>query len=204
MEILLGIAAALIVLFSLGMAGRAAAAEKPPVAMTQLATQTPAQLAPDALRERLEKLAASEPPKELSLGAMCYRPAMTPDRFDYVCPTCKAKTVLANPKRSRNSRELDACRRQLKQIKGLKAELIETGFCATCFPKAKVPSLDLVIHNADGTSHRVNGTSSNDLLLITEFLAGETKHKGGQGRETPLKDHLPRLRQLLGLPKETR
>ena len=201
MEILIGIIAALLLAVAVFVANTSKAipaAENAP-AMKERAVSSSADY-----QQRLQKLAASEPPKELSLGAMCYKTAMPPDRFDYVCPTCKAKTVLANPKRSRNSRELDACRRQLKQIKGLKAELIETGFCATCFPKAKVPSLDLVIHNADGTSHRVNGISSNDLLLITEFLAGETKHKGSQGRETPLKDHLPRLRQLLGLLKETR
>jgi hypothetical protein len=200
--ILIGIIAALLLSVAVFVANTSKAvppAESAPTAGKRVVSSSAADY-----QQRLEKLAASEPPKELSLGAMCYKPAMPPDRFDYVCPTCKTKTVLANPKRSRSSRELDACRRQLKRIKGLKAELIETGFCAICFPKAKAPSLDLLIHNADGTSHRVNGISSNDLLLTTEFLTGETKHKGNQGRETPLQDHLPRLRQLLGLPKEAR
>lgn len=199
MEILLGIAAALIVLFSLGMAGRAAAAEKPPVAMTQLATQTPAQVAPDALRERLEKLAKSAPPEKLSLGAMCYDMAMPPDRFDYVCPACKTKTVHARAKNQAPLQwELDACRRALKTIKGLDIELTETGFCAKCDPGAEKPVLGIRIRYASGKIHAVAPVTSVDLLLIAEFMVGKDKHDAGQGGEKPLQDYTKRLAELLG------
>jgi len=83
-------------------------------------------------------------------------------------------------------------------------ELLETGFCTVCFPNAHTWSLDLVVHHDHKTSHRANGINSNDLVLITEFLAGATKHEGDWGEETPLKKHIPRLRQLLGLPENTK
>ena len=42
----------------------------------------------------------------------------------------------------------------------------------------------------------------NELTLIQEFLEGKKVHQGVPGDgigETPLKSHLPRLRELLGL-----
>jgi hypothetical protein len=199
MEILLGIVAAAIVLFSLGMAGRASAAEKPPVAMTQLATRTPAQVAPDALRERLEKLAESAAPKKLSPGAMCYDMAMPPDRFDYVCPACKTKTVHARGKEEAPIQwELDACRRALKTIKDLDIKLTETGFCAKCDPDAKKPVLGIRIRYAGDKTHTVAPVTSVDLQLIAEFMAGKDKHDGGQAGEKPLRDYAKRLAELLG------
>ena len=199
MEILLGIVAAAIVLFSLGMAGRASAAEKPPVAMTQLATQPPVQVAPDALRERLEKLAESAPPRKLSPGAMCYDMAMPPDRFDYVCPACQTKTVHARTQTQAPIQwELAACRRTLKTIKGLNIELTETGFCAKCDPDAKAPVLGIRIRYAGNKIHTMAPIASVDLQLIAEFMAGKDKHDGGQAGEKPLRDYAKRLAELLG------
>jgi hypothetical protein len=198
MEILLGIVAAAIVLFSLGMAGRAAAAERPPVAMTQLATQPPVQVAPDALRERLEKLAESAAPKKLSLGAMCYSPVIQPARIDYVCPTCNTKTVLTNLKPAQAAWELDACRRALKTIKGLDIQLTETGFCAKCDPGVKQPILGIRIRYAGNKTHTVAPVVSVDLQLIAEFMAGKDKHDTGPGGEKPLRDYAKRLAELLG------
>ena len=44
------------------------------------------------LENRLKKLAESEPPKELFMGAMCYDMAAPPARVEYVCPDCGEKT----------------------------------------------------------------------------------------------------------------
>ena len=159
----------------------------------------------EALRLRLRKLAASEPPRELSIGAMCYEVAGTPGRFDYVCPTCHAKTLVASDARSSQTpSEIEACRRLAKEIQGLDVTFVEAGFCDFCFPDAKERSLDLVVHHADGLSHRVQGITSDDLTLIAEFLAGKEKHVGERGSETPLKDHISRLQELLVLPKDTK
>ncbi len=156
-------------------------------------------------RERLNELAQSEPPKDLSMGAMCYDVASPPERFDYVCPVCNAKTVLVNERRySRTPWELDACRRLVKEIKGLDVALVETGFCQTCFPHAERRSIDLVVHHPNGSSHCVQGITGNDLKLLAEFLAGQEKHMGARGQETPLRDYADRLRELLVLPEDTK
>ena len=47
--------------------------------------------------------------------------------------------------------------------------------------------------------HSVRGIRVDDLKLIREFLAGERAHQGPQDEETPLKDHLGRIRELLGI-----
>jgi len=159
----------------------------------------------EALRQRLRRLAVSDPPPELSPGAMCYAAAGTPGRFDYVCPTCHAKTLVASDARSSQTPdEIEACRRMVREIEGLDVLFLETGFCDFCFPDAKERSLDLVVRHPDGLSHRVQGITSDDLTLIAEFLAGKKKHVGERGSETPLKDHISRLQELLVLPKDTK
>lgn len=49
----------------------------------------------DEMRKRLEELAKSAPPKDLSSGAMCYEMATPPERAEYVCPACGDKTLYA-------------------------------------------------------------------------------------------------------------
>jgi hypothetical protein len=154
--------------------------------------------------QRLLSLAASARPRDLSCGACCYAPAPPLILSDYVCPRCGERGVLSIQEYPQLAHELDACRELLSEIKGLRVELLETGFCTACFPNAQGGSLDLVVHHDHKTSHRANGINSNDLVLITEFLAGETKHEGYCGEETPLQKHIPRLRQLLGLPEKTK
>jgi len=36
-------------------------------------------------------------------------------------------------------------------------------------------------------------------VLLAEFAAGGTRHKDSVDAESPLKDHLPRIKELLGL-----
>lgn len=47
----------------------------------------------DEIRKRLEELAASAPPKDLSLGAMCYSMAEPPETAAYICPRCGERTL---------------------------------------------------------------------------------------------------------------
>ena len=203
----MGIMIAVAVAILLSVAALAAGCRKVPQTTEQPPPRVVQVPSPDheAFRQRLEKLAEGEPPKELSWGAMCYDMATPPDRFDYVCPVCHTKTVLANePRLARTPWELEACRRLVKEVKGLDVSLVETGFCQICFPDAKQRSLDLAIRHPDGSSHRVQGVTSEDLKLIAEFLAGKDKHVGAQDRETPMKDHISRLRELLVLPEDTK
>lgn len=47
------------------------------------------------LRRRLEDLARSEPPTDLSHGAMCYEMTGPPEVAEYLCPVCGQKTMYA-------------------------------------------------------------------------------------------------------------
>ena len=160
------------------------------------------------IKERLLKLAKSPPPTKLSRGAMCYDPAMPLAKTEYVCPKCGEKTLYTSddgPRSAKATRsvrmEIPACRRIVKQIKGLKIQLDETQFCAKCAPDLKeVPKICLVVHyEGEKEPHRVEGVTSEDLKILQEFLAGKDKHEGDFGLETPLKNHIERLEQLLGV-----
>ena len=200
MEILFGIAAAIVAVVVLSLAGHASLADGDDAPMTQLATHVQVPVAPDELVQRLQKLADSEPPARLSLGAMCHDTATPPDRFDYACPACARKTTHARIQGQWPplAWEVEACRRLVKTVMGLDIELTETGFCATCHPDAKRPVLGIRIRYPNKKAHEVAPIGSADLQLLAEFMAGERKHDAGQQGEKPLRDYKDRLAKLLG------
>ena len=166
------------------------------------------------VRKRLLKLSEGRPPHDLSMGAMCYEMAAPPDRMEYICPKCGEKTLYASGKEDDSARlyrgmgflhwDLPACRRIVEQIKGIQVQLDESQFCARCSPDVETPVLVLVVrYEVEKEPHRVEGVKLEDLQLLSEFLSGSTKHEGDFGIETPLKDHLERLEQLLGVKLET-
>jgi hypothetical protein len=166
------------------------------------------------VRKRLLKLSEGKAPENLFMGAMCYEMALPPDRVEYTCPTCGAKTLYASGKEDKGARiywrmgffewDLLACRRIVTQIKNLKITLVESQFCAKCSPDVENPVLVLLVHyDGEEEPHRVEDVALEDLQLLSEFLSGRKKHEGDFGVETPLKDHLERLEQLLGIEAET-
>ena len=190
-------------------------ATEPPETTPQPATeqqQTPP-LTRLELENRLQKLAESEPPKELFMGAMCYEMMMPPNRVEYVCPDCGEKTFYVQDSQKEGKLKSDersgytdnvrknipGCRRLIKTIKGLDAELIEKDFCNTCSPDTGAPVLKLVIHYPNGKTHETKNVSVNDLVLLQEFLNGALKHKDFYDGETPLKNHISRIETLLGV-----
>lgn len=155
----------------------------------------------EVLTKRLQELSVQPAPTDLKPGAMCYKPAGPPEQTEYVCPACKEKTLYANVVVvAVLQRDLEACRRLVKEIKGLKVELDESRFCRKCHPEVKDPKLGLVVrYPGQPEPHRVWGVTSDDLRLIAEFLSGKNKHVSANEGETPIKDHLKRLEELLGV-----
>jgi hypothetical protein len=165
------------------------------------------------LQQRLATLAKTLPPTDLKPGAMCYEMAAPPTTVDYVCPKCGEKTNYAqNPAATEDERtqqwrvieaiqtDLPRCRTLLRTIAGLHVELDEAQFCRKCSPDVKTPQLALVVkYPGEKEPHRVSGVTGNDLKLITEFLAGKTKHVGAQDFESALVKHAKRLEELLGV-----
>jgi hypothetical protein len=152
---------------------------------------------------RLKNLEQSSAPKSLSPGAMCYKTAAAPNRAEYVCPVCGEKTLYSN-----NSTLVDAvlydipaARRIAASIKDpdVQVTIDEKTFCRKCSPK-KVPAqlCMSVAYAGDTLRHTTCGITSNDVLLVSEFLSGKEKHTLEQDAEAPLKKYIGRLDTLLG------
>ncbi len=161
---------------------------------TQLAAMSKAEV--KRLLATIERARSPEP----KMGAMCYEMASPPDRMEYVCPTCGEKTLYAREVSLTWTYELDVCRRLFKDLpKRDTMTLDESSFCRKCQPGARAPSLRLLIRFDDGTTNVVSPVRSEDLRLLRDFLGGKRAAKDAQDFETPLKTHLPRIRQLLGV-----
>jgi hypothetical protein len=174
----------------------------------------------EALAKRLQELSVQPAPKDLKPGAMCYEMVGPPDHAEYVCPKCNQKTLYALPTDGQTGSneavsnlhhaiwvlngELTGCRQLVKEIKGLVVELDESQFCRKCHPEAKEPRIGLIVrYPKQAESHRVWGVTCDDLRLIAEFMSGKTKHAGAADAESPIKDHLKRLEELLGIKAES-
>lgn len=154
------------------------------------------------IENMLQQLADSLAPEDLSLGAMCYDVALPPDRAEYVCPTCGEKTLYTNDLTEKIKYELPYYRELIESltVKGL--ELDESEFCKKCGgpPSGASPAVRLIIHYAGNeTPHCVRIETSEDLLLVVEFISGKRKHDLGMTGERPLKQYISRLEQLLGV-----
>lgn len=160
----------------------------------------------EAIALRLKKLAESPPPSELDMGAMCYDMADPPDRTDYICPVCGEKTLYSFDSDERIADtfmlhyELNKCRRLVRSLYSLAAELDETEFCMRCRPEVTEPVLVLKIrYSEEGDIAETRGVSKSDLELLNAFIKGSDRIAGDTGLEKPLQDHMKRLRELLGI-----
>jgi len=162
------------------------------------------------IQQRLQKLADSKPPAVNKTGAMCYSTAAPPQKVQYICPKCGEKTLYTLAKENEEGSdwrlnnfieyELDFCRREAKAIKGISLSLDESQFCKKCTPDLKSPKLAVVVnYEGEKKPHRVEGITRSDLQLIAEFLSGSDVHTDEYDCETPLKKHVKRLSELLGV-----
>jgi hypothetical protein len=150
------------------------------------------------MRQQLAKIERSARP-EPKMGAMCYEMASPPERAEYVCPTCGERTLYGHEQAALIEWELETCRRLFRQLPQRKTmTLDESSLCRKCRPDATVHELVLTIRFDDGTTNVVHGVTSDDLRLLAGALAGNLTGKTFDDGEEPLKEHLPRLRELLG------
>lgn len=156
------------------------------------------------IEARLRKLAESPPPKKLEMGAMCYKMAAPPERVEYVCPACGHRTLYVESEglpwavMQAVRGGIEACRRQAGDIGGLRFTLDEHEFCRKCAPGVKEPALVLVFRLQNETEdRRFRNVTPEDLRLLREFLTGKDRHQGDNDVETPLRDHVQRLREIL-------
>ena len=163
-------------------------------------------LTQEQLDSLLKELAQKPAPKDLLPGATCYKVAMPPERKEYVCPGCSAKTIFKNDIGG-IERSLDTYRRQIQQIKalGLDAALDERSMCETCRAKMEPsPEIgDFFIEVKIGGKTTRTKIGYGDFPKLIAFLAKKDKWTAGAGRELPLKNELPRIREILGIPEVT-
>jgi hypothetical protein len=165
------------------------------------------------IQRRLLKLAESKAPEFDGVWATCYEIADPPETVQYICPKCGEKTLYKRGEGEEDigsfgvnrfvEYELKSCRRAVKAIRTLDIALDESQFCKKCSPDSKSPKLVLIIkYKGEETPHRCEYVTLDDLRLLREFLAGYRKHTGPYDNKTPLKDHLERLSELLGIEIE--
>lgn len=158
--------------------------------------------------QKLKRLAETDPPKELSFGAMCYKVAFENfNVFEYICPTCGEKTVYKRGKNNEESwiienleKNLNLCRSGIGKIKGINIKLDESLLCKHCSPDTDSPSLCLWV-NISGQSDttKVCNVNSKDIQILGEFLNDKLLHSGSRDEETPLVNNLARIKELLGM-----
>lgn len=169
------------------------AAPTVPVGAKKLATLSRAEVR--RLLAKIEKSARPEP----QMGAMCYKMARPPSRAEYVCPTCGERTLYTDREAELVERELATCQSLFRELPRHETmELDESAFCRKCRPQATEPELTLTIRFDDGTTSVVRGVRSEDLRMLGAVLSGKLTETTSNEGEEPLKDQLPRLRELLG------
>jgi hypothetical protein len=161
------------------------------------------------LEKKLQDLAKAPPPTKLAPGAMCYATAVKPRLNEYVCPKCGEKTMYSWVGQNHDKWEtlhalqsVDSYRRLVKQLqdKGLDCQLDESAFCQKCGKDANEKAFVLAIRWPERKEPaRTTLRHLEDMELLLEFLEGKDRHGAGAGGEKPLKDYLPRIRELLGL-----
>jgi hypothetical protein len=143
-------------------------------------------------------LAKSSPPTNLSTGAMCYKVAGPPNRVEYVCPTCGVKTLYTETEAFRVHRDLPACRATINTVNCLDIKLNESQFCRKCSPNFEHPSIGIIIkYKGDPKEQIIWGISRTDLDLLAEFCQGKNIHSDNNDFESPLKNYMNRLQELL-------
>jgi len=161
-------------------------------------------------REQLDKMLVETAKKpvtsELREGAMCYSRGepSDPERTEYVCPLCKTKTYHTKRENVWHVQDAMKYRRQIKRVNklGLNATLDETDLCSQCRrdKTTDIINFDIVVAQ-DNRSIRTQLWSF-DLTLLIAFL--EKKDVWGTGNDgtRPLKNELPRIREILGMDED--
>lgn len=157
-------------------------------------------LSREQIRQLLKTIETAKAP-EPKMGAMCYDMAAPPNRAEYVCPKCSEKTLYTNQAAYAISWNLEACRREFELLKkeaDLAVTLDESSYCSHCSPAAVRQETILTLTYADGSTH-AEPVSSYDLRMLRALLAGKLDYKTDNDGTAALKEHMPRLRQLLGI-----
>ena len=183
----------------------------------------------EELTQRLKALAASKPPNKdsLAMGAMCYEMAMPTGTKDVICSHCSTKSVFKNGWQLDQIENCQRLVQAIKKAKRPLDVTLDTRFyCYQCNPKLEesdtkgaykapemssaktkgkaegkepIDNLYLIIKYPDSKESRRVVINTGTLRALLAFVQGSDRIKGMTGTETPLKDWLPRLQELLAI-----
>ena len=181
------------------------------------------------LTKRLKALAVSKKPSKdsLAMGAMCYEMAMPTGTRDVICSHCSTKSVFKNGWQLNQIEDCQRLIQAIKKAKRPLDVTLDTRFyCYQCNPKLKesdvkgaykapeisatktkgqveekepIDNLYLIIKYTDGKESRRAVINTGTLRALLAFVQGSDRIKGMTGTETPLKDWLPKLQELLAI-----
>lgn len=130
--------------------------------------------------------------------------------INYICETCGEKTLYPRYAQKQLDsfqdedptfvylyNEYELCRHIVKHMSDMNLELDEIEFCRKCSPGIEKPQMYLKVKW--GNNYKITpGITSADLYLLAEFAAGKMKTLDALSHEETLKEHIPRLEELLG------
>ena len=164
----------------------------------------------DVTQERIDRLlaeVAEKPaPDEVVSFAMCYESFSLPERIEYVCPICGAKTIHVKEAAEAEWKGRYH-RKKLKEVRklGLNVTLDERAFCDSCRKKTDIHDGVLGFYVNVTVNGKVARTLVDELdwQRLIAFLEGKDTWtyqdwEGGSDYTKPLKPELPRIRELLG------
>lgn len=149
---------------------------------------------------QLQKVAETPAPKNLEMGAMCYSVGVYQENV-YSCSVCLQKTVYDESEEDvrfmlASLTEIQQQATELYNL-GLPIKLVSAGLCTHCSPDGP---RELQWEVMNGERQVVTAVESyNDYYMLKAFAEKKLVVKDMFEEETPLKNYLPRLRQLLGL-----
>jgi len=155
------------------------------------------------VERRLKALADSPVPDELNPGAMCYEMSVPPDRKEYVCPQCGEKTIYSNTDYFSIIDDVVDCRQLAANIKNLTLRMEEKHFCHQCDSDTNAsPSITLYLkYKGESKEEIIENANKDDLDLLWAFMNGQSVHADFYDRETPLKEYIDRISNLLHINK---
>lgn len=188
-------AAALAALAAASTVSGASAREPGPVTADSLQ-----RLSRQDVHDLLSRLEMEEPPEPVP-GAMCYRVAGPPSVAEYTCPVCGEKTVYTDELTGFIENRLESARRLAAAVDSATAfsvTLDETAFCSNCSRDSSGnPGLFIVVEDTLRSP-----VSETDLRMLYGFVQGNLYWSTDTDDRLPLKDHVHRLAELLGLQWE--
>lgn len=149
--------------------------------------------------ERMLMRIAREEAPPVVMGAMCYDMALPIPVTEYLCPVCGRKTVYsADPEPALATlAEVRTLFSALEGATDLDIRLDETSFCSSCRTGGDEPVPRVVVTYPDTAVS--SPVTPDDLRLLAGFLSGDLSWSTMQDDRMPLRPHLDRIGEILGV-----